>query len=286
NRCLKDAYSIGERIEILRYSRCLRQKDVAYGIGVEVTDIADWENDRVIPHPMRFLDLANYFKVEPTLIFKGKTLPDALKDAPTIGERIEILRYSRYLTQQGLANAIGVKLKTIVNLEDNKASATVTDLKDVATYFGVDPIIIYIGKTLTEALRDAPTVGKRIRILRHVRGLFQRELASAIGVSSDAILNWENDKVVLSTPNLLRLADYLEIEPTLIYKGKTLIDAIRDASTMGERIKILRHSRGLLVEELGDAIGIANSEVSRWENNLIDILPANLLKLAEYFKIE
>ncbi|GAI31122.1 unnamed protein product, partial [marine sediment metagenome] len=85
---------------------------------------------------------------------------------------------------------------------------------------------------------------------------------------------------------ILKLAEYFEIEPTLVYKGKTLTDALNDADNIGERIRILRYSQGFIQQELADAVGVIKSTISNWENNAHTPKLENLVILANYFGID
>lgn len=48
--------------------------------------------------------------------------------------------------------------------------------------------------------------------------------------------------------------------------------------TRGERIRALRKARGLTLEEVGKACGVAKATVLRWENGMIDTMRANKLQ--------
>lgn len=60
------------------------------------------------------------------------------------------------------------------------------------------------------------TRGRVLRGLRTERGLTQSQLARAIDVENQSISLWENDKVEISSQNLLRLVEFFGVEPEVL----------------------------------------------------------------------
>lgn len=56
-------------------------------------------------------------------------------------------------------------------------------------------------------------MGAKIRQLREQRGMTQKQLADALGLSQVAICLWETGENVPTIQNLYRLADILGCEP-------------------------------------------------------------------------
>lgn len=52
---------------------------------------------------------------------------------------------------------------------------------------------------------------KRIRQLRLERGINQKELGDAVGVSKQSVSNWENGNIMPSIDLLIRLADFFGV---------------------------------------------------------------------------
>lgn len=53
----------------------------------------------------------------------------------------------------------------------------------------------------------------------------------------------------------------------------------------GERIRELRIENNLSVLKLGNAIGVSDATICRWENGISDIKSADLIKVAKFFKV-
>ena len=179
--------------------------------------------------------LARYFQIEPTRIYKGKTLTDALRDAQTVGERIRILLYSRGLTITKLAQELDVPYQTILRWTNLPAGASFSagNLALLSNYFKIEPILLLKGKTLTDALGDTEeeAIGERIKILRDSRCLTQEQLEQDLGLIPGIISRWEQGEPPLLR-NIKLLTNFFEIEPTLLLKGKTLTDAFGDTRSI------------------------------------------------------
>lgn len=52
---------------------------------------------------------------------------------------------------------------------------------------------------------------KRIRQLRLERGINQKDLGNALGVSKQSVSNWENGNIMPSIDLLVRIADYFGV---------------------------------------------------------------------------
>ncbi len=66
---------------------------------------------------------------------------------------------------------------------------------------------------------------KRIRQLRLERGINQKELGNAVGVSKQSVSNWENGNIMPSIDLLIRLADVFGVSTDYLLgreEGRTL----------------------------------------------------------------
>lgn len=53
----------------------------------------------------------------------------------------------------------------------------------------------------------------------------------------------------------------------------------------GEILKELRKGKNLSTKALGNAIGVTDVAISRWENSKMDITSTHLIALAKYFGV-
>lgn len=73
---------------------------------------------------------------------------------------------------------------------------------------------------------------KRIKQLRLERGINQKELGNAVGVSKQSVSNWENGNIMPSIDLLIRLADVFGVSTDYLLgreEGRTLnVDGLTD----------------------------------------------------------
>jgi transcriptional regulator with XRE-family HTH domain len=55
--------------------------------------------------------------------------------------------------------------------------------------------------------------------------------------------------------------------------------------SFGARLKELRTEKGLSTLALGKAIGVSDSAICNWENNINDIKSEYLIRIAKYFDV-
>jgi len=97
---------------------------------------------------------------------------------------------------------------------------------------------------------EASTTGMFIRKKRKSKGWSQDDLAEKVGVSRNAISDWENDKFLITFDKALVLAQVLEVEVLDIYAGKNTGDM--DAATK----KALENKIKELSEQVSDVQNI------------------------------
>lgn len=65
-------------------------------------------------------------------------------------------------------------------------------------------------------------VGDAIRRARKMRGLVMRNISEHLGTDVAAVGNWESGRNLPSSENLIRLADFLQVDPTSLGKGEVV----------------------------------------------------------------
>lgn len=67
---------------------------------------------------------------------------------------------------------------------------------------------------------DLPTIGQRIRHVRKSTDLNQQHVASATGVTVQAISLWENDQTIPTSDKIIPLANALKCDPMWLLAGE------------------------------------------------------------------
>ena len=78
----------------------------------------------------------------------------------SIGRKLRILRKEKRMTQQELADHLGIKRATISNYEIGRRSPHLSELRRISEYFGVG--LDYFGVTQKDDLLDLVARAKRV----------------------------------------------------------------------------------------------------------------------------
>ena len=62
-------------------------------------------------------------------------------------------------------------------------------------------------------------LGKQLKLLREQKGYSQNQIAEYLGTTRQTISNWENDKTIIDSHSLIRLADFYQIP---VYKNSKI----------------------------------------------------------------
>lgn len=121
-------------------------------------------------------------------------------------------------------------------------------------------------------------IGNRIKAIRQSRGENQTEFAKKIKATLPAVSNWETGRNIPNNKRLKAIADIggMTVEE-LLYGDKE-----SRKIQIGFRIKNIRQTNGLTLEEFGKLFGASKGNVSLWEKG--SSLPSNerIKKIAEY----
>lgn len=140
-------------------------------------------------------------------------------------ERFKRERERAGLSQTQLARICGLSGPMISCMERGKSAGSEKVLMAVARALGLSPEWLRSGLGKREcdlpAFRDAAPqpFSERLRQLRKVAGLSQRQLANFVGVSTSAVSCWETGtREVPAGDNLIRLSQALGLDPAEVMR--------------------------------------------------------------------
>jgi transcriptional regulator with XRE-family HTH domain len=122
--------------------------------------------------------------------------------------------------------------------------------------------------------KEPVTLGDHIRKRRLDLGLFQKDVAVAIGVDTCTITNWEKGHSEPELRFVPRIIAFLNYEPD----GPEPV-------TLGERIKRYRYLGGITQEQVAKQIGIDPGTLSRLERSRGRCFPSVLTKVAAFLDV-
>lgn len=135
----------------------------------------------------------------------------------TIGQVIFTLRRSRQLSLAELAEKSGVTSREIAVLEQGqRVSPKLSTLEKLAKGFGMKTsrlVEMMEGQShlSVEEKRNAMQISERIKAARKKAGLTQKQLGEKMGISYQAVSQWENDLRNPKIETLRAIANALEV---------------------------------------------------------------------------
>ena len=100
------------------------------------------------------------------------------------------------------------------------------------------------------------TLGDHLRNRRLDLGLLQEEAATKLGVSSDTVRGWENNRhepAIRHVPRILEFLGYVPFEP---------------GPSLTERFRFARWTRGLSKRAMAARLGVDETTVRDWERGV------------------
>lgn len=125
-----------------------------------------------------------------------------------LAQNLKSLRKQRFINQNDLAEALGVKRSTVGNWEVSKREPDLSVLVRIAEYFGVT-----LDELVLKDLRPPRTrYSENLRYLREKHNMTQEDMAGLLGYKGKHGYSMiENGKSGISIENLEKLADFFGV---------------------------------------------------------------------------
>lgn len=125
------------RLKSLRKDRGLTQQEVAGQIGIKQNSYSDWEVGKNEPSLENIVKLVQIFNTTTDYLITGRTDVIVLTRCELFGHRLRELRKQANLTQQEIADKIGVNRVTYTNWEKGNREPNFDYLVKLADMFQV-----------------------------------------------------------------------------------------------------------------------------------------------------
>lgn len=123
------------------------------------------------------------------------------------------------------------------------------------------------------------SMGQQIKAMRELRGLTQKELGQKLGLSFQAVAQWEND---LRNPKFETLQKIAEALETPI---GTFLPAMGMGDSFGNRMKTTRNSQKMTQAELAQRLGVTPQTVSQYERGVKKPKTSTINRFAEALNV-
>ena len=288
------------RLKELRIKHEISQKAVCLALGIPQNTFSQYENNKREPDLNTIAKIAQYFDVpvddlfckEPLFEVKSTSVNHNL----TFGMQLKLFRQQAGMSQMKLSAVLNVSQQTIAKWESGKATPNPEMLSRIADYFDVSVDCLFGRESSPQ--KSTSTVAEHLRTLRSERGLYQKEVASFLGVDRTTYVKYELGTSAPSNDILAALADYFDVSVDYLL-GRTNLRSAPDGSSHGVKIPVLgkgdsmfasilrnlRKANHVTQRHLADSLYIDCSTVTKWETGKAIPSPETLNKVADYFGV-
>lgn len=124
-------------------------------------------------------------------------------------------------------------------------------------------------------------LAQNLKYLREQKGIKQRELSGALGLSSGAVGNWENKSRTPDIETIIKLAQFFDV--TL---DDLLLKALRPpAPVYVNNLHYLRTKHGMTQKDMADLLRRQESSYCLMEEGTFRVSVEDLEKLADFFGV-
>lgn len=127
------AKGLGKNLKFLRESKGLTQEKMALDFGVKQSTVANWENGSRCPGLYHLCLMKQFFDVDLYELIYGQLKPPV----PAYAKNLSYLRKKHGMTQNDIANLLGVSKATSCKYENGNVEPTIAQITTLADFFGV-----------------------------------------------------------------------------------------------------------------------------------------------------
>lgn len=206
----------GQVLKELRESLNLTVEEVADKAGLPRSYLKEVEEGR------RELSARNLLKLSEVLPLEDKMASSTAKGmvAAGLGDKVRALRRERGMTLKEMAASTGLSYTYLSEIERGNAVPSLSALRKLADAFGV-PVSLFVNNE-----RKSSLVGEKLKYVRTLRGLSQKELAARAGVSPGLIAQLETGKVQASLDTVEKIAAALGVSVCSLILERDEVEAV------------------------------------------------------------
>ncbi len=136
-------------------------------------------------------------------------------------------------------------------------------------------------------MENQTSTTSKLALLRKARNLSQQDVASYLGLPVELVEEMEAGERKINVLVANKLAEYFNVAPTYLIQEEPKPVEKKEVKplTIGEKIVMLRKSRGLTQADVGSLLNISYQAVSKWERDESCPDFETLSKLAQFFNV-
>ena len=246
-----------KNLKVLRKQKKKTQQDMAEMLKITYRTYQNYENDLTeMPYNLLF-KLSDYFGVSINYLLghelnKNNLENQTFEKKQSIFIKLKDLRSELNLTQEQLAQAVGLSRDTYKNYEQQRTEMSYDILFKLADYFGVsiDYLLGHqtketiLDKNIFEGQHESEPPKIKLKDLRKKRGLSQREIAERLNLTKTTYWSYETGRTKPTIEIMFKLADYFGVSIDYLLGHQT------EGSNMSESQKEIVEDFKKLISQL------------------------------------
>lgn len=175
------------------------------------------------------------------------------------GKLAKELRKKYGYRAEDIAAKCGVNRATIYRWEQGDAKIPALAVEKLANLYGFNPNLFFQYES-----EDGADFRKKFCAMleqRKAQGIDQQDVADALGVSKQTVTSWKNGSRTPRGPMARLIEEYSRMPAESL------------APSIASRIRRARKAKGITTEELGKAIGVERSAVTKYEKGRVTNIP-------------
>jgi len=307
--------TFSKRLRELRKENGLSQEEIANRLSVSQQSYARWESGNHAPTLDTLEKVSSYFKVTIAYLVGETNVRQFTDDKQevykvpqeearaleldntantTFGERLRQVRELEGLTQVEVAEGLGISQPAYQAWETERKNATKETIKRLSDFFGVSySYLLGISDNVTietpiiKTIPQENTFPERLKELRKLANLTQKEMAEALNISQPAYVEWEKGRTQPTPDKFPLIAKVLNTSIDYLLQGAPNENRLVNfqGKTLGERLVFLRKNAGLTQAEVADRLQVGQNSYSNWENGVRTPIYPIIEKLADFFGV-
>lgn len=265
-------------IKNLRSHLGYSQEEFAEKAGVSRSTVAMWETGKSHPTHNTVVEMAQRFSIPIDAFFSFFEEPANSTCNYSFSSRLKELRQSHNLTQEELADILQIDRSSVGKYETGTMPST-NVLILIANHFSVSlDYLVGLGDSIVE-------LKTRLREARESLGYTQEYVANHIGISRQALSNYENDNREADYETLILLSDLYSVSIDYLLKRDTnvsdpLSSSTEERNVFAKTLRALRKERGYTQKEFAEKLSIPANTYNQWENGKREPDFRNLILIA------
>lgn len=170
-------------------------------------------------------------------------------------QNLRKLRISKGLSQQQLADVMGISQQSINKYENHNVEPDISALIKIADYF--ETTIDYLvghDSILEQTASDFKQGGQTIQRIRKERGMTQEKLAELTGVASNSISRIERGVLIPALPTLIDICNALSTGADSILAAYITADTPIRWTPLAEKLEVLDLEKQHKIEAILDCL--------------------------------